>query len=353
MSIRITLHIQPTLQPTTLRLLESAAEELARLDELAAVAPRSIALALHADLTARLAMVMPQAHAESSAVAHAVPRPVSRTISGADSLRPPDIQATPPGSDSLVADGISVLIAASVDAVHVEACPPHLMQLHELVIAEERRARTGAPLTLARVLAHEASVPSLPGAPPMDLAALDEALRPGGQPRPVLMRAVAAAAACGEGVLAELVPALLLCSAGLTDQLRLLPFAGVDAAGREDSLSAWRAGDEEPFATLVLGECAQGARDRRMAIRRALVAMGEDESHLAPLGRAAITARRALAVLRDQLATSMPQLSAQLECSRPAAGDALERLVEVGLAVEITGRHRDRVFACARAMTLL
>jgi len=243
-----------------------------------------------------------------------------------------------------------LLVAAGVDAVHVEACPPHLMQLHELVVAEERRARSGAPLTVARVLAHDASIA---GTLPMDLAALDEALRPGGQPRPVLLRAVAAAAACGAGVLAELVPALLLCSTGMTDQLRVLPFAGVDRAQRAEALVAWRAGDEEPFTALTLGECAQVARERRMGIRRALIAIGDDESHLEPLGRAAITARRALAVLRDQLATSMPQLSELLDCSRPAAGDALERLVEAGLAVEITGRQRDRVFVCARAYSLV
>jgi hypothetical protein len=187
----------------------------------------------------------------------------------------------------------------------------------------------------------------------MDLAALEEALRPGGQPRPVLLRAVAAAAACGEGALAELVPALVLCSTGVTDQLRVLPFAGVSAALRAESLEAWRAGDDEPFAALALAECAQVARERRMGVRRALVAMAEDEAHLAPLGRGAITARRALAVLRDTLATSMPQLSAQLDCSRPAAGDALERLVEVGLAVEITGRQRDRVYVCARSRVVV
>jgi hypothetical protein len=237
-----------------------------------------------------------------------------------------------------------------VDIVHVEACSPHLMQLREMVEAEEGRARSGAPLTVARVLAHDARIPS---ALPMDLAALEEALRPGGQPRPVLMRALAAAAACGDGVLAELVPALLLCSTGMTEQLRLLPFAGVDGAHRAEALTAWRAGDEEPFAALALGECARAARERRIGVRRALAAMNDDEAHLAPLGRAAITARRALAVLRDQLATSMPRLSERLECSRPAAGDALERLVEVGLAVEITGRQRDRVYVCARSHALI
>lgn len=332
-----------TLLPSTLRLLENAAEELARLDELCAVAPSSFSRALCTDLTARLA----------------------------DSIRRVDTQATTPGADSLgsaaaIAAGASVgigpsspwdeinarstLIAAGVDAVHVAACPPHLMQLHEIVTLEERRARSGAPLTIPRLLEHQTVLGVVHA---LDAEALAEALRPGGQPRPVLLRAIAASVACGEGPMTQLVPALLLCSAGLTDQLRLLPFDGVEREARATAIQAWREGEPEPMTALLLDDCARAARQRRLAIRRELKNIDTDEAALAPLGRAAITARRALAVLRESLATSVPQLSPQLDCSRPAAGDALERLVEVGLAVEITGRQRDRVFACARAIAML
>jgi hypothetical protein len=240
------------------------------------------------------------------------------------------------------------------------------MQLGELVETEERRARSGAPLTAARVLEHDAALAAGQGLTPLhdpegvspwggpfDLAALNDALRPGGHPRPALLRAIAASVACGSGVLAELTPALLLCAAGLTDRLRFLPFEGVGEEGRAAALLAWREGDLDPCTALLLGACAQGARQRRLALTRELNALRNDEAHLAPLGRAAITARRALEVLRESLATSMPQLSVRLDCSRPAAGDALERLVEIGLAVEITGRQRDRVFACARTIAML
>lgn len=332
-----------SLQPATLRLLENAAEELARLDELCAIAPSSFSRALRTDLTARLA----------------------------DSIRRVDTQATPPSADSLgsaaaIAAGASVgvgpssasaeitarsaLIAAGVDAVHVAACPPPLLQLREIVTFEERRARSGAPLAIPRLLEHEAALGVVHT---RDTEALGEALRPGGQPRPALLRAIAASVACGEGPMAQLVPALLLCSAGLTDQLRLLPFDGVEREARTTAIQAWRAGEPDPLVAFLLDECARAARQRRLAIRRELKDNDADETALAPLGRAAISARRALAVLRESLATSVPQLSPQLGCSRPAAGDALERLVEVGLAVEITGRQRDRVFACARAIAVL
>lgn len=315
--------------------------------------PRSFTRALGADLTARLA----------------------------DSIRRVDTQATPRSADSLgsaatavagaavgtglstdlsVATARAALMAAGVDAVHVAACPPRLMQLHEIVQLEARRARSGAPLTLARVLEHDAAIVAayasagyVVTAAAIDAEALSDALRPGGQPRPVLVRAIAASAACGDGLMAQLVPTMLLCSAGITDQLCLLPFQGVDAASRTLALQAWRDGEPGPLTALLLDECARAARQRRLAIRRELKALDQDESALDPLGRAAITARRALAVLRESLASSVPQLSVALECSRPAAGDALERLVEVGLAIEITGRQRDRVFACARAMAVL
>lgn len=311
---------------------------------MSAVAPPAVALALRADIVARIA----------------------------------DSQATQAEWEMRGAALRAQCVAATTDAVHVEACPPHLQHWRELVDAEERRAQTGAPLTVARVLALEEGVFALkegvsarepmrdleraPGpisaaltrdsTPLIDLAALDDALRPGGQPRPILLRAVAVSAAIGSGPLAELVPALLLCSAGLTEQLRLLPFIGADPVARASALQAWRAGELDSLAALLLGECAEAARARRVALRAALRLLAEDESLVEPYGRAAIMMRRALAVLRASLATSMPALAVRLECSRPAAGDALERLVECGLAVEITGRQRDRVYACARAYAI-
>lgn len=299
-------------------------------------------LALRAELVARLADSMRR-------IAPSAPQATSAGeellgARGPEGGAVGEVADAPSPEVAEVGADIAALVAAGVDAIHVAGCAPHLLRLQALVDVEERRAMSGAPLTVARVLAHEEWGA---GATQLHLTSLEEALRPGGQPRPVLMRAVAASAACGQGVLAELIPALLLCSTGLTNQLRLLPFAGADPGLRAQALIAWQGGDEEEFGALLLDECAQGARDRRMAMRRALVALRDDADKLAPLGRGGITARRALAVLRDDLATSMPRLSDLLGCSRPAAGDALERLVEVGLAVEITGRQRDRVYACA------
>jgi hypothetical protein len=78
--------------------------------------------------------------------------------------------------------------------------------------------------------------------------------------------------------------------------------------------------------------------------------MPEEYARLDALGRAAITARRVLQRLRDQLAVSVPALAEALGASRPAASDALDRLVGMEIAVEVTGRARDRVFALRSAL---
>ena len=59
--------------------------------------------------------------------------------------------------------------------------------------------------------------------------------------------------------------------------------------------------------------------------------------------------QRQLALLRLRFVTTIPALADDLGLSRPAASDAVERLVALGLAREVTGRGRDRVFAYGAA----
>lgn len=277
------------------RLLEEAADEVARLDQLCQLAPGAIARAARATVIA--------------------------TLEGS-----PEAPAA--------------LVSAAVDPTHRAALSPDLARCADDVDAEERRVRGGTPLTAARLAALGAI---------NDVAALDAAVRSGSEVRAVLARAVQAAAAVGSGALADLAPALLLCAAGQLDRVWFLPFAALDGAARSEALGDWSAGDESPFLQLALSGCAAAARARRMRVKRALEAMAHEADRLAPLGRAAITARRALDLLRSDLAITTPGLADRLECSRPAAGAALDRLVELQLALEITGRSRDRVFVHAAA----
>lgn len=296
----------------TSRLIEESAEELGRLDALVAIAPASVPLLLQSWTVARLAT--------------------------------PNAQATRVAS--------AALVASSVDIVHAANLSEALALWQRRLDDGERRARSGVPLGVPEHLDLTAEA----------RAQLLDALRPGGTPRSVLLRA-----ACASGVIeaalqssdsgagasvsvgsadSELLAALLLTAAGTTDRVRLLPFAEF-TQGRAEAVSAWRGGDAQPFVHAALSALGPAARRLRLQLRLLLDARVAEDEHLSSIGRAAVTARRALRVLRDSLATSMPNLAQRLDCSRPAAGAALERLVELGLAEEITGRGRDRVYVWA------
>jgi DNA-binding MarR family transcriptional regulator len=101
-----------------------------------------------------------------------------------------------------------------------------------------------------------------------------------------------------------------------------------------------------------LATVARRAREARRAVESALRGLPQEDVRLDGLGRAAISARRALAHLRAHAVTTMPLLAEELQLSRPAASDALERLVTAGLVRELTGRARDRVYAYEAACAI-
>ncbi|MEX2181409.1 MAG: hypothetical protein WD771_05160 [Gemmatimonadaceae bacterium] len=254
---------------------------------------------------------------------------------------------------------LALLVAVQGSSGH--ALPPDLARWRAIAEEEERRARGGAVLSAARVAALSAPVVGKAARADADAVAdsvadpvaLDDALRPGGVPRPAWLRAAAAAAAIDDPATGDLIAALLLCAAGTTGRLLFLPFAAVEATERAEAVAAWRAGDHDPWARAALGAAAGTVRHLRVAVHRFVRGLGEDEARLETLGRAAITARRALAHLRSELALTVPTLAGRLGGSRPAAGDALERLRELGVATEVTGRGRDRVFALTAALALV
>jgi hypothetical protein len=284
---------------STVRLVEEAADELGRLDSLSQIAPPAYAQAARAAVIAQLE-----------------------------------------GSPS----GLVALVAAGVDPVHAAVLSASLDAWARVVDDSVRRVRGGTQLHashFASVVAGQAEL--------RDPAALETALRSGGELRSVLVRGVSSAAAVGEGPMSELAPALLLCATGHLDRPWLLPFVDADPAARREALAEWADGDPIPLLEVLLSACSTSARARRLGLRRLLQSVASEEQSLTTLGRAAISARRALSVLRDSLAITMPGLAERLDCSRPAAGDALARLDELGLAREITGRERDRVFVHAAA----
>jgi hypothetical protein len=135
-----------------------------------------------------------------------------------------------------------------------------------------------------------------------------------------------------ESQLLALAVTLTLCVGGATtDAWLTLPRAATQAD----------AGLGAIFAAL--------AREARAAERGLAGAreLGEhDEQRVRDsLGRAAYSALDVLALLRNDIIITVPETARALGLTPPTAGAAVARLVELGIAKEVTGKARSRAFA--------
>ncbi|MDQ3555396.1 MAG: Fic family protein [Gemmatimonadota bacterium] len=79
----------------------------------------------------------------------------------------------------------------------------------------------------------------------------------------------------------------------------------------------------------------------------------EDQRRVAGLGRAAGSALRVYDLLRQRVIISIPRAAEELDLTWPTVNTALGRLTELGIATEITGRARDRLYAYQKQLDLL
>jgi hypothetical protein len=196
--------------------------------------------------------------------------------------------------------------------------------------------------------------------PPSITVALDELLRDTHERTPPILKAALAAGVLRNAARAganELVSAttaaqltglavtLVLCVGGaITDAWLTLPPSQAsplvlpEEAGAAEDPATWLGGT---FATLAR---EARAAERGLALARELAA--SDELRVRDsLGRAAYSALDVLALLRDELVITVPQAARDLSLTPPTAGAAVARLVELGIAREVTGRARSRAFA--------
>jgi Fic family protein len=78
-----------------------------------------------------------------------------------------------------------------------------------------------------------------------------------------------------------------------------------------------------------------------------------DAQRIETLGRAAATTLRVKRLLQKQLSITATQAAAALGLSFPAVNSALEKLMELDIARELTGTPRNRVFAYDRYLRIL
>jgi Fic family protein len=155
----------------------------------------------------------------------------------------------------------------------------------------------------------------------------------------------------GNGRVGRLLITLLLCHSGiLREPLLYLSlylkqhrdeyYRLLDLVRREGDWEAWLR-----FFLEGVRETADGA----VTTARRLVALfGEDRERVQAKGRLAGSALRVHEALQARPVTTLSQISAKTGLSFPAATAGMGVLVELGIARELTGRKRDRVFAYDR-----
>ena len=98
---------------------------------------------------------------------------------------------------------------------------------------------------------------------------------------------------------------------------------------------------------------AETAEQAAGTVKRVVALFAADAQRIETLGRAATTTLRVHRLLQKQLSTSARTAATTLDLSFPAVNGALEKLVELGIARELTGTPRNRVFACDAYLSIL
>jgi Fic family protein len=121
-----------------------------------------------------------------------------------------------------------------------------------------------------------------------------------------------------------------------------------DALQRVRTHGAW----EEWLRFYLIGvdAVANQAADTATALA-ALFA--RDRARIQALGRAPGSALRVYDVLRRRIVVSIPGVAQEARVTWPTAKAALERLEDLGIATESTGRRRDRLYTYKKQLSIL
>jgi Fic family protein len=160
----------------------------------------------------------------------------------------------------------------------------------------------------------------------------------------------------GNGRVGRLLITLLLCQAGiLRDPLLYLSlyfkqhreayYGHLDSVRRDGDWEAWLV-----FFLEGVRETAESAVNTAHALADLFQ---NDRDRIAPTGRRAGSALRVHAALEARPLASVQDVCARTGLSFPAVGSAMDLLVELGIARELTGRRRNRVFAYDRYLSIL
>lgn len=160
----------------------------------------------------------------------------------------------------------------------------------------------------------------------------------------------------GNGRLGRLLIALLLHQGGLLHQplLYLSLYLKQHRPVYYDLLDRVRTrGDWEAWVDFFLEGVEQTALGAVETARRLVALFEADTRRIQESGRGAANALRVLAALRQRPMLSLKQLCQNTAMTFPTASKAMQGLVDAGIARELTGQRRNRVFLYDAYLTIL
>ena len=114
-----------------------------------------------------------------------------------------------------------------------------------------------------------------------------------------------------------------------------------------------RDGDWEAWLRFFLQGVVQVAEEAISTAMRIRDVFGADRARIEGIGRRAGTALRVHEALKVRPLESMPRICAATKLSFPAVSSAMSTLVEMGIARELTGKRRNRLFVYDRYLGIL
>jgi Fic family protein len=207
-------------------------------------------------------------------------------------------------------------------------------------------------------------VPPPHTAVPDAMAALERFLHARDDGLPVLVRAALAHVQFetihpfldGNGRVGRLLITFLLCHEGVLGEplLYLSLYLKQNRSAYYELLDrVRRTGDWEAWLVFFLEGVRQVADGAVTTVERLGAVFGEDGARIQGEGRRAGSALRVHQALKARPIQSMPALCASTRLSFPAVSSAMDLLVQLGIARELTGKRRNRLFLYDRYLAIL
>ncbi|GAB5604170.1 Fic family protein [Sideroxyarcus sp. TK5] len=160
----------------------------------------------------------------------------------------------------------------------------------------------------------------------------------------------------GNGRLGRLLIALLLHQGGLLAQplLYLSLYFKHHRPVYYELLDKVRTdGDWEAWVDFFLEGVEQTAQGAVQTAQRLVAQFGQDSQRIQQSGRGAANALRMLHALRSHPVSTIKLLSTEAGISFPTASKVMQALIELGIARELTGQRRNRVFVYDAYLAIL